>query len=417
MTAADPSALQGPNAAPARRRWWLLGLLALSGLVAAGVGYYAWRNRGPARPDVPAVNLDGADPEIAEVVTKARAAVVKSPRSAEAWGELAMVLHAHGYHHEAGRAYAAAAALAPDDAAWPYLHGVTLHVGGADPQSALPFLRKAAELSDRYPARARLGEVLLELGRPDQAEAEFNEALATNPDDARALFGLAQVATARQDFRAALRHLDAVSHRRHTRKQACAQRAALYGRLGDQDAVRREQRRLAQLDLDAPWPDEGLERVFALQAGVDARLNRAGVLEKQGRLPEAIALLEATTALYPRSDAAWSNLGQALVQARDFAGADRALRKNLELAPQKAENWLIFAGMQMTRRRYKDAEQAFRKAIDLTPANVVAHLGLGDSLRAQGDRDGAAAAYREALRHRPHADEIRQRLAELADER
>jgi tetratricopeptide (TPR) repeat protein len=401
---------------PIGRRRWLLGLLAASALAAAGFGFYAWRNRAAGPPPIPSVNLDSADPEVSEAISTARADVARSPRSAEAWGELAMVLHAHSYFAEAGRAYEVAAALAPADAAWPYLHGVTIHLGEADPQNALPYLRKAAELSDRYPARDRLGELLLELGRLDQAEAEFKQALAADADDARARFGLAQVAADRGDPRAALRHLHAVGDSPNARKRACALRAAIYGKLGDQQAVRVEQKRLDKLEADEPWPDEALERVFALQAGVDARLRKAASLEKQGRLPDAVAQLEAATGRYPDSDVAWSRLGLALIRARDFDRAERALRKSLELAPRKAETWLLFASLYAGRRRYKDAERAFRKAIDLTPDNVVAHVGLAESLRSQGDRKGAAAAYREALKHRPHADEIRRRLAELEDD-
>ena len=56
---------------------------------------------------------------------------------------------------------------------------------------------------------------------------------------------------------------------------------------------------------------------------------------------------------------------------------------------------------------------AIRKAIELAPDLGQSHLGLGDSLRGQGDRAGAAAAYRAALGHPPSKEAARERLAEL----
>jgi tetratricopeptide (TPR) repeat protein len=413
----DPLPQPANAARTAGRRWGLLGLLAVVGLASAGLGVYAWRQRGPDAPPIPAVDLDRADPEVAEVISNARAAVVSKPRSAQAWGELGMALHANSHYPEAGRAYEVASWLAPGDATWVYLHGVTLHLGEADTEKALPYLRRAAELSDRYPARDRLGELLLELGRLDEAEAAFRQALATDASEARARFGLAQVALARGELREALGHLHAVGDSPYARKRACALRAGIYGKLGDQQAVRVEQRRLDGLETDETWPDEALERAFTLQAGLDARLQKATNLEKQGQLREAVTLLEATTERYAGSDAAWSKLGLVRLKARDFDGADKAVRKSLELAPRKAENWLMMASLEVNRRRYKDAEQAFRKAIELTPDNVIAHVGLAASLSGQGDRKGAAAAYREALKLRPNDEDVRQRLAELEGER
>ena len=46
------------------------------------------------------------------------------------------------------------------------------------------------------PVRQNLGAVLLEAGRPDEAEAVFWEDLKKNPENVWSLFGLAQALTA-----------------------------------------------------------------------------------------------------------------------------------------------------------------------------------------------------------------------------
>src|SRR5262249_52945360 len=103
-------AQQEPKDAPARsiRRWPLL-LLTLGVPVLAAAGSGVCLAVAPTLPAVPSVRLEGADPEVAEAITKARAAVAEDRRSAKAWGTFAMTLHAHSYHQEAAVAYAAAA--------------------------------------------------------------------------------------------------------------------------------------------------------------------------------------------------------------------------------------------------------------------------------------------------------------------
>lgn len=396
---------------PSRRRVVLLAVLGV--LVLAGVGYGVYLALAPAPLTVPSVALESADPEVAEAVTKARAAVLKEPKSAAAWGELAMTLHANAFLPDAAVAYDAAARLEPNNPDWPYLRGLAL-LDGPQPEAALPSLRKAVELDPRKPhLRARLGEALLEMDRPDEAEKEFDKLLSADASDARARFGLGQVAAARNDHQAALRHLEAVRDHPHARQRSAAQRAAIYGLLRDEAAAARERRRLAELPRDFPWPDETLARAQQRQVGLDARLQQAKDLKAKGRAAAARSLLELTVERYPRSDVAWSDLGVVLNDLGHHAAAERALDRSVELAPHKAENWLTLAGFLMGRQRYHDAERAFRKALELMPGNVMGHLGLGDSLRAQGDDAGAADAYREALRHRPQMDAAAKRLADL----
>jgi Flp pilus assembly protein TadD len=328
-----------------------------------------------------------------------------------------MVLHAHAYYHEAVRAYEVAGSLEPQNATWPYLQGVALHEGLADAEAALAPLRRAAELPGRrLPARVRLAEVLLQLGRLDQAEAEFKQALAASPGDARVQLGLAQVAADRQDHQTALRYLEALRDSPHARSRACAKRAALHGLLGDKVAVRREQRLLADLGRDPAWPDDAWERVETRQAGLDTRLNRAATLANEGRLGDALSLLDSTVERYPTSDRAWKYLGETLANAKENRRAEQALRKCAELAPAKAENWISLGEFLQSEGRSEEAEHAFRKAVAVTPASVEAHLGLGDSLRDQGDRTGAATAYRQAQKLRPDKPEAGLRLKRLAEQ-
>jgi tetratricopeptide (TPR) repeat protein len=396
-----------------RRRWRRIrtGLAVLAVIAVAGLGtYLALR---PAVPPVPVIDLTDADPAVAEAITAARTAAVQSPRSAGAWGRLAMTLHAHAYRTDATTCYAAAATLDTNDAVWPYLQGILL-VDGPEPSAALSCLEHAARLTPANSlARLRRAELLLELGRTDEAGADFEAALVAAPDEARAAFGLARVAAARGQDDDVLRKVKAVADHPCARKRAAALAAAAHERLHDRDAADRERRRLGDLPEDMAWPDVALEQVASLQVGLRAALSKAPRLVQQGRLTDATDVLDAAVRNYPQSDEAWASLGKTLAAQRRLDEAEMALKQSLKLAPHRSSHWALLGALQQVRHRYAEAVEAYRQALAHNPTDAVAHYTLGQCLEEQGDRASAAEAYAQALRYRPDMVEARQRLAKL----
>src|SRR5436190_3455770 len=152
---------------------WLLGLL-LASITAAAVWVY-WPPFGPTRP-LPEIDLADADPEVLDAVEAARKAVRRTPRNAQSWGNLAMVLHGNGFENAAEYCYAAAADLDPREPNWPYLTGCLHQIGPGGPEAAIPLFERAANLdSSQSLARLRLAEMLLAAGRLDDAQQEFSK--------------------------------------------------------------------------------------------------------------------------------------------------------------------------------------------------------------------------------------------------
>src|SRR5207244_3778554 len=121
-------------------------LCALAILLAAGaLGWYGWRKLNAPAP--PEVVLEGDDPELAEAVEAARGKVKRSPYSADAWGQLGMLLRGVRLPDPAAVCFAQAARFEPRNPRWHYLHGEAFLPG--DPEAALPPLRRAARLWDR----------------------------------------------------------------------------------------------------------------------------------------------------------------------------------------------------------------------------------------------------------------------------
>jgi tetratricopeptide (TPR) repeat protein len=394
------------------RRWcWLVAaaLLVAAGGVAARHFYFR-----PAAVAPPVVELDGVDPSVATAVRAARERVVDEPKSAEAWGRLGMVLHAHVFADEALACYAEARQLDPADARWPYLEA-NIQLSRV-PDAAVPALRRAVELagdSPDAPALLRLADLLLQTDDRAGAAELYWRLLARQPGHVRARLGLARLALLDGDAAAAGPHLAACVDSPLTRKAALALRAEVQARAGDAAGAEATLADLRRTPDDRPSPDPWLTAVARLKGGERQRRDQAGRLVDERRLGEAVAALRDLTHDYPDSAANWVDLGFALLQGRDWAGAESALRKSLALDPNLARAW-FYLGIAHHQRGDRTAAAAdFRAAVERKPDYALAHFNLGVTLQEDGDDPGAIAAFVEALRCQPRQAPAHARLGEL----
>jgi tetratricopeptide (TPR) repeat protein len=409
MEKITPSPENGKGAGHRKRRV-TLGLAALLAST-LGLGAYFWFR--PSVPRPPALDLAGADPGVVEAIEAASKTVDESPRSATAWGRLGMVLLAHHLGDEACFCFAQAERLDPREPRWPYYQGIKLLMG--DPDAAIPKLQQAVELcADRTTVpRLRLGELLLEQGRPEEAADQFRRVLALEPDNPRANLGLGRVTYARGIPRDSLAPLEKAAANRFTAKAAHTLLGAIHERRGDKTAVDQELRVVQNLPDDPVWPDPFMEEVEQLQRGRQARFKRVDQLLAQGREREAIALLQEMVRDYPDSDRAWLWLGRALVQAEEFARAEQALRVALKRKPDLIEAHFYLGVVLFEQGNPHAAAGSFRKATELKPDHAVAHYNLGHCRLREGDREGALRSFRTAVECKPHYAEAHANAGEL----
>jgi Flp pilus assembly protein TadD len=110
-----------------------------------------------------------------------------------------------------------------------------------------------------------------------------------------------------------------------------------------------------------------------------------GILGQEGRIDEAIALLEKAVAKQP-SVANWHLNLCALYRGKNML--DHALRAGLEAvrySPDSANHRVELALTYLTRGERDLAGKHFREGIGKEPENAAAHMGLGELLLALGD--------------------------------
>ncbi len=397
-------------------RRFLLGLFCVLLLVLLlfGAGKVAYRRL--ARPALapPDVDLGEADPAVAAAIEQARQGVREEPRSARAWGLLGTLLMVHEFHAAANVCLAEAERLDPSDPLWPYALALGQLAVGND-EAARPRLEQAVALcGDAYDApRMRLGDVLVGLGRLDEAESHFRLLLKNDPRHSRALLGLARVALQRGNARAALVSLGQPLKDPRTRKAANQLLIQVQHRLGHPAEAEAARRRAADLPDDQKWTDPLRDLIAQLRVGRVALVRQARRLSREGREEEAIELLQQAVREYPNAGDAWFQLGESLLKLKKLAPAESALRRAAELVPTAHEPINHLGLVLVERGDPAGAMKCFRQALALKPESAQAWHNLGNSLMAVGKRGEALQAYRQAVRFAPDLFEAHFALATL----
>jgi tetratricopeptide (TPR) repeat protein len=305
--------------------------------------------------------------------------------------------------------FAQAEKLDPRDPRWPYLQGTGLI--SDDPEVAVGHLQRAVALCGDTPdaPRLTLAEVCLLVGRLDEAESHFRQALAANPGGVRANLGLGRLALERGRPGDAVGPLEQAAAGPLAPRAARSLLAQARQQLGDAAAADREREQAQALPGDPPWPDPFQEEVLALMSGRQARLSRLQTLHRQGRSADALALARQLEQEYP--DLYWLVEARGRMGRGDLAGAETALRKAVELAPESVEAHFDLATVLAEQRNLSAATTAFRRVTELEPGYGPAFLRLGHCLLALGDRAAAVRAFEAAVRTMPQQPDARRDLA------
>jgi tetratricopeptide (TPR) repeat protein len=391
--------------------------------------------------------LSRAEPDVKIAIENARNAVLASPRSGAAWGELGEFLEAHSFHQEAQLCLAQAMQFDKGKFLWPYLRGDILNT--RNPATAEQCFQQAARVRPQLALpRVRLAELFLEQRRLEQAQQEYEAAIRLEPENARALFGLGQVAFSRGDFAEARRWAEQSFALDGEHRRTAALLLRLAHRSGDQTAIDRQQAILDAMPArEVDWEDPFTEIVkqkrrdraglatLATEALESGRLAEAAAafdwlahgdpdnvqwhallaitLCKQREFSRAALVLE--TALARHSQVADLHFQRGVVHfhVQEWAGAADEFRRAIELKPDFRDARYNLAQTQIKLGDHETALATLREAVRVRPNDAVAFAVLGKLLLDRGDRDAARDALETAARLAPQDAAIRQSLEDL----
>lgn len=349
-----------------------------------------------------------------------REVLERSPRSARAHSDLAIVLTVRGNAPDEAVAEARRATeLAPSDTAYRVRYGATLDAAGRLAEARQAFLRaRVARPGDReilmlladcsarlhendavellrrviavWPenraARSTLAEYLWDAGDASGGDAVIDEALRAFPDNAELHAEYGRSLLRRLQFARAIEQFS---------------RARALGR-----APAPLLNALGEACWEAGRPEEArahFEASIAADAGfLPPRMALGRLLAWMGRPAEAARTLQDAVRIKEDSAPAQWNLGRALIANGDLDGAEKALRRAVELEPGVSRFHYSLATLLKQRERpdagaefarYRETYDAEQRATFEASSRRVELNGALDALR-RGNVDDALARFR-----------------------
>lgn len=299
-------------------------------------------------------------------------------------------------------------------------------------ESGLAELRALAPLApENFMVRYQIAAALLASSRPDEALAELDQVLAAAPEFGSAHLMKAEALAGAGRLDASIDAFEEAARRMPTQAEPkLAEGRALEAR-GRFDAAVKSYR-------------DAIERE---PASADAVRALVGLRASRGDLPLAARELRDLSSAHPTSLPIATGLADTLYRLGDAREASAALDRALALDPARPEALSLRAAMQLDAGRPNDAIATYRKILAARPGLRAAEWGLGRALVAggtdaeaegwisgleardpgephaaalrgmllerRGDRDGALAAYRGALRTDPRNADARRGVDRL----
>lgn len=294
--------------------------------------------------------------------------------AAMAVGELGNLYFAYDLYPSAEASYEVAAALEPDNVAWPYFIGLVRQVR-VNPEGALEAFRRAVELGPAdLPALYRLGDALLETGDVAGAALAFGAALEAGADVAVLHYGLGRVAALEGRTEEAIAELERALTQQPEASIVHYQLGRQYQKLGDDEAARRH--------LAA----SGQTRVVF----VDPRARQV-TLAKLTTAFEAVRNLVRSPGELTESDI----LGFAIVRFGDVDGALAAFRRLVTdpeqpLEPlEQSRAYYVLGALEARRNDHQAAIESLLQALGADPEFAAARVLLASRLSRVGRTEEA----------------------------
>lgn len=125
-------------------------------------------------------------------------------------------------------------------------------------------------------------------------------------------------------------------------------------------------------------------------------LNLGAALAKQGKLEDAIAAYQTAIEINPKLAAAHYNLGNALAQKGQLDAAIAAYQAALQINPNYAKVYYNLGNVLAQQGKREEAIAQWREAVRINPDFAEAHVNLGINLSRQGERKEAVEAFKKA---------------------
>jgi len=333
----------------------------------------------------------------------------------DAFGALAILLHAAEYYDAAEPAYLNAQALSPMQPKWSYLLAHLYKSRGQTDRSLAAFERALQLNPNDVATLVWLGRAYLDQGEAGRAEPLFGRARTAAPQALSALAGLGQAALARRDFSGAVSVLEEALRIDPSAASLHSPLAMAYRGLGDTRNAEAHLRLWRNTEVLVPDPVRQ-ELDLSLQSSLSFELRGVRALESRD-FPAAADFFRQGVALTPGTTALGRSLrhklGTALFLSGDLAGAVQRFEEAVRFAPPDGTDESVAKAhyslgvLMASAGRRGAAIRHLTAAVRNNPNYAEALQALADQQRRTGQFAASLDSYASVLRVTPRAQDAR----------
>ncbi len=323
--------------------------------------------------------------------------------------EIGRLFQAYSFHDQATVAYENVISLTPENDTARYLLAICLEERGLVDQSADQFRQVIENRPDHTTAINRLARVHFQAGRAEEARGLYLQAIVESPRDATSLAGLGRCALASDNYSAAVEYLLQALEVQPQASRLHGLLVQAYGRLEQDEAVRRHQALIG--DVDVVLSDAAMHQVQLLARGIGGILRRGDAALRAGDFVASTDAYRQAIQQNPEDSTIWHSLATSLFRTGEYDQALGAFEKAAALRPSNADLWFNIGVVNTRLGRYSTAIENLKTAVDLEPTRNDFRLAIAEALLLHGDPGAAAVIYNEALSSDPRNTDLQIEIA------
>jgi len=291
-------------------------------------------------------------------------------------------------------------------------------------QEAIKELKRDIELNPRSSlSHFLLGQQYFQLGRYEEAEKSYRAAVKTEPDNTNAYYALMQISVRLGKRGEAKKYREIFTKLKERDKRVLKDRDTSFN---DLEAVRRhvdatitEVGQVYFATGKEKKAEESWQRARSLDPrNKSCRNHLAFLYRREGRIREEIRLFEEIAKADPGDAAAFLNLGtlyQKLKGRQWFEAAERAIKRAIDIAPDRSWGYRDLALLYLRRRRKLSAAlENAKRAVDLE--RIAANYNiLSWAFYSNGLKEEAIRALKNAVDLEPENPRYRLKYRRLLE--
>ncbi len=143
---------------------------------------------------------------------------------------------------------------------------------------------------------------------------------------------------------------------------------------------------------------------------------RAQALIDQGKVQDAVPLLQQAIMLDAKNIQSWIFLGRADALLQKFPEATKAFQTAVNLNPTEPEFLYYLGSSQLNESKTMAARSTFARALELAPSDIRFRLGISDAYMQEKEYPATRRSLTEALGYAGDSSEIHSRLGDLDEQ-